>query len=165
MCLIVKSGPYLATKDISVYKVVNYNGIKYETPFRHEIVEIGKCYSSEIGISNYTTFKPIIDKGLHSLLNGDHVYHIAYNYINSNLSYYPFYKKMQYALCECIITEGSTYYIGIDNDIVSNRLYYNKVLRYIDYEEVNFSSILRLPKVKLRKLRDKLSYYLSFIQS
>lgn len=119
MCLKIKSGPHIAKKDIRVYKGLHgtfnisiYTTrdlkkkriLEYFTPYFKSMKYYPNGHSSsKIKIENYDKTK--IGPGLHAYVS-------PWNSFGERDNF----RVIMY------IPEGSTYYIGQDNDIVSNNL-------------------------------------------
>jgi hypothetical protein len=121
MCLITKKKfrsrvealaykPTIAKKDIKVYKVLwkhshgsSYRGFKYEKG--NEYYQTGKPFTK-----TYSRFskKLIISRGLHAWITKED----AIRRHNRSL----------HVIVEMVIPKGSMYYLGDNDDIVSNRL-------------------------------------------
>ena len=124
MCLLTKQKwPKIAWKPITTYKVVYSLGYYpvFLTLFQCVPILIGETYketlrnifrSREKGPVNYAMYK-----GLHSNTRKYQSEIIAYYYENYNTK-----------VVECIIPRFSLYWIGNNNDIVSNKLKYAKTL-------------------------------------
>lgn len=114
-----------ATKDIVVYKRLkrykkwankNGKGYIYESPYQRFKYNLGYEYN----VQRFQIFESCIDnklriyQGLHSYTN----YETARNRKNINE-----------VIVKCIIPKGSKYFLGIHNDIVSDKLILVKELK------------------------------------
>lgn len=129
MCLTTKQRwPKIAWKPITVYKVVYGYRDYYKTIYQKANIYIGKTYresvfnmlknrQSSINIDEYKKYYDFYE-GLHSVTEKDSAKIIA--------DYFDVLYPTEIA--ECIIPRFSLYWIGEDNDIVSNKLKYVKIL-------------------------------------
>lgn len=118
MCLTVKSKLKTAKKDIYVAKLfnksvyfsgVNKGKVKYITPYRHTIYQIGEHKTAK----NMSTKKDIggwVNVGLHSFIQPP------------TQSYFSDYDVKYSTIMICKIPKGAHYYTGLNGDIVSNQL-------------------------------------------
>ena len=113
MCLNLVKGNNkykIASEDISVYKLLAYDGEKFLTYFQLSPVEIGRTYVSEFSFN----YDGDVEKGLHSFANPQDA-------LNGQ----------ERLVCRCIIPKGSRYYEGSFANRVSyasNRLTYVELL-------------------------------------
>ena len=131
MCLITKQKwPKIAWKPITTYKVVYFlEGYQsFLTMFQSSPIRIGKTYKETLknifgSRKKFSTWLVIaLDAyemyfGLHSYTNEDDSRAIARRY-----------DKHDTRIVKCIIPRFSLYWVGVDNDIVSNKLKYVKIL-------------------------------------
>lgn len=129
MCLTTKQKwPKIAWKPITVYKVVYKKEYSYKTVYQGASIHIGETYRESVSnmvknrqcslyIDNRKKYYDFYE-GLHSVTNKD-VAKITADYFSV---LYPT------EIVECIIPRFSFYWIGNDNDIVSNKLKYVKIL-------------------------------------
>ena len=110
MCLELtkKSKKLIAKSDIRCYKVARIftqiDGVRaYMTPFQGSLIEIGKTYNSELSIERIGFLKYGIFRGIHCFMKAEDCF--AFLSESYNLS-------MDYAVIECIIPKGSSYYRG-----------------------------------------------------
>lgn len=109
------SKPFIAEKDIIVYKALEQRDIfelkNFYTPFMHyPIVFVnGKCIISSVLETNSS---PYVGYGVHACVNE--------NLIKITIEFFSETKKITKHWA--IIPKGSKYYIGADEDIVSNEL-------------------------------------------
>jgi hypothetical protein len=132
MCLTVKSNKLIAETDIVCYKHVIYNKGKLKSSYIKSTVNLGKKYQSIIKIKFYE-----IHKALHSFSDYNSAYFDANDEFNraKNDGW-----DRSYAIIECIIPKGSTYYKGIFisgnysdcsialPSLASNKLIYGKII-------------------------------------
>lgn len=129
MCLTTKQKwPKIAWKPITVYKAVSKKENSYKTVYRGASIHIGETYRESVSnmVKNRQRSLYIDDRkkyydfyeGLHSIINKD-IAKIIADYFSVS---YPT------EIVECIIPRFSFYWIGCDNDIVSNKLKYVKIL-------------------------------------
>lgn len=129
MCLTTnQKWPKIAWKPITTYKVVYGWEDPYRTIFQKAKIQIGKTYRESVyNILKNRRYLAYLDneekyyefhEGLHSVTKQDIARDIA-NYFDV---LYPI------EIIECIIPRFSLYWIGDDNDIVSNKLKYVKIL-------------------------------------
>ena len=104
MCLIIKSGPHIAKKDILVWKVIFKDNTSLHRNFKYSP---NKSFPKvKFTMSRYES--NLIYAGYHSFKSRE----IArFNKTYSNLKVVKFY-----------IPKGAKYFIGDDCDIVSNRI-------------------------------------------
>ena len=115
----------IATKDIKVYKVLEYgtsgksNKDRAYSPYRGFYYDKGTQYTeSKLNRRYYTTgwshqCSLTIEKGLHAYVKKN------CRQIKNHLSTYAHAKPV---VIEMIIPKGSIYYLGDNNDIVTNNL-------------------------------------------
>lgn len=129
MCLTTKQKwPKIAWKPITVYKVVYGCGDFYKTMYQKANIHIGKTYRESVhnilknrqSSLNIDECKKYYDfyEGLHSATEKDAAKSIA--------EYFQVLYSTE--IVECIIPRFSLYWVGIENDIVSNKLKYVKIL-------------------------------------
>lgn len=117
MCLQVnakKQYPQVAEEDITVYKYLrirNNDGVEsLEAPFRGFCYTVGEEYSAELGAHLYNQYNPeegcFVEEGFHSIKT----YKSLEGYVENLHEVYLNYRK--YAIVECVIPKGSTYYEG-----------------------------------------------------
>lgn len=108
MCLITfQNEPYIAKKDIVVYKALNKTGKQIFSPFQQFSYILKKLYQTDFGITFGQTFvdKKLINEGFHGYINRKYA---IFRWPN---------------VYKCIIPKGSLYYISSDlQEIVSNQL-------------------------------------------
>jgi len=130
MCLVVKKKfkdlkdakaykPLIATKDIKVYKILDlltdvggkapYRGFRYQKGFQYTESKLELCY--DLFNSKYEIN---VDQGLHAYVKRDCPE--IRNYLSS------YYSNNESGVVEMIIPKGSIYYLGTNNDIVTNNL-------------------------------------------
>ena len=120
MCLTIKSGPHKAKKDFYTlklaYKVTKKNSLSY---YQDELQTYGKKLKSTITSARDFHGKSLenqIGAGLHSTLVGKK---------SSMLSGYTFDNNiinLKKGIILCKIPKNAIYYLGKDNDVVSNEL-------------------------------------------
>lgn len=116
MCLKIKSGPYVAKKDFYTLKIAT--GITKThsvSPYQYFKYEFGKEQQSDFEILDNR-----VEKGLHSLLIdkvGGSSWVVGY-FVWGDFLYCP----SGLGLILCKIPKGSIYYLGEDQDIVSDNL-------------------------------------------
>ena len=121
MCLIKSiihknnySKPFIAEKDIIVYKALDhcdtFGNKCICTPYMYyPIVFVnGKCIISSVLLTNS---KPYVDFGVHAFVNEEK--------IKSTCDFFPETKMTKHW---AIIPKGSEYYLGQEEDIVTNEL-------------------------------------------
>lgn len=129
MCLTTtQKWPKIAWKPITVYKVIYGYPNNYKTLYQCMPIDIGETYRESVHhILENRTHSICLDKckeyynfyeGLHSSKDKNTALVIA--------NYYEVLYPVQ--IVECIIPRFSLYWIGEDNDIVSNKLKYVKIL-------------------------------------
>lgn len=114
MCLIIKNhitAPEIASEDIPVFKLLmlKYNNRKLQlvSPYQKMQYKIGKTYKSQIKRNPNNVFE--INEGLHSFISRKGAYRDHVILGNT-------------VMLIGIIPKGSQYYIGTDDDVVSNKL-------------------------------------------
>lgn len=147
MCLYSKQIlPRRATKDIVVYKEVMYvDNLKkvYKTPFAGYYILLSEFGNIKSAIGTISILRSTIPtQKIHTkigsgyfhchrcmpLLKGKSRYG-AYSTDDGRIKY-----NTQWRIVECTIPKGSLYWIGVDYDICSDKLIFNKVL---SEEEIN----------------------------
>ena len=129
MCLTTKQKwPKIAWKPITTYKVVYGHGNPYRTMYQRAKIQIGKTYKESVhdilqrrdcSTNIYENKKYYaFHEGLHSVTEKLATKHIA-EYFSAVYST---------EVVECVIPRFSLYWVGMDNDIVSNKLKYVKIL-------------------------------------
>lgn len=129
MCLTTnQKWPKIAWKPITVYKVIYGYPNNYRTLYQSMPIDIGETYiesvhnilKNRIYFRCLDTYKKYYNfyVGLHSVKDRITALAIA--------DYYEVLSPVQ--IVECIIPRFSFYWIGNDNDIVSNKLKYVKIL-------------------------------------
>ena len=142
MCLLINTDlhknnkPFVADKNIVVYKFLKYDMGCFYTPFQYFIVNFDKngmffYDNTEMEISNKKVYR-----GIHSYIKETY---IPFFYGQADVLGY------QEALFYAIIPAGSHYYIGVDNDIVSDNLIIFKhtqdINRFILKEKIDITRI------------------------
>lgn len=129
MCLTTKQKwPKIAWKPITVYKVVVKWRDCYKTVYQGASIHIGKTYRESVNnmLQNRQCSLDIDEckkyynfyEGLHSVIEKDTAQPIA-----------DYFGVLYYTeIVECTIPRFSLYWVGVDNDIVSNKLKYVKIL-------------------------------------
>lgn len=115
MCLDLKEGQRkrasIAEKDIKVFKMLVRDGRKLVSPYQFTEYKLNKLYESklvkEVREHEYGGYS--VNRGLHAFVNLEY----AKFKIQGNNSR---------AIYNAIIPKGSMYYLGNNNDIVSNQL-------------------------------------------
>lgn len=115
MCLVkIFPGFKTAREDIKVYKILNKNRLFniYKSPYQCTPYILNKEYTSVLcdSISHITERVFIVEEGLHTFLNKDDAIKHCLGGSSS------------WVVCEAVIPKGSKYAIGVQNDVVSNRL-------------------------------------------
>ena len=129
MCLTTKQKwPKIAWKPITTYKVVCRCGNFYKTIYQKANIHIGKTYREPVSsmLTHKYTMIDLDDKtkyyefyeGIHSVTEKDVTKSIA--------EYFEVLYPVE--IVECRIPRFSLYWIGVDDDIVSNKLKYVKIL-------------------------------------
>ena len=124
MCLLTnQKWPKIAWRPITTYKVVYTpdNHQPFLTLFQCSPIQIGKTYKETLG-NIFGSRKKLSTSyemhfGLHSGIKEDQSRAIA-----------KCYKYYGTVVVECVIPRFSLYWIGYNNDIVSNKLKYVKIL-------------------------------------
>ena len=112
MCLRIMCGPHVADKAMTVWKVIKFTNLSmwqsfvYEPNHRYETVELTVINKSNYVRSAYL----IINEGYHAFTN----LRAAHDEI---VTFGSGYKVVKFT-----IPKGATYFIGDDDDIVSNRI-------------------------------------------
>ena len=126
MCL---KWPKIAWKPITVYKVIYGYPNNYKTLFRKVPTDIGKTYRESVyNILKNKQYLACLEEeeikyyefheGIHSVIEKDAAQIIS--------TYFDVLYPTE--IVECTIPRFSLYWIGVDNDIVSNKLKYVKIL-------------------------------------
>lgn len=129
MCLTTKQKwPKIAWRPITVYKVVCGWEDPYRTIYLKAKIQIGKTYRESVYniLKNKQCFTCLDDEtkyyrfheGIHSVIEKDAAQIIS--------TYFDVLYPTE--IVECTIPRFSLYWIGVDNDIVSNKLKYVKIL-------------------------------------
>ena len=125
MCLITKQKlPYIALKNITVYKVLEVKDDEVRTPYQLQTVlpnttyqeKLSKVLKREKALSG-SFFKYF---GFHAYCNFDqaNTYCITLN----KQSRFP--NPFKFIVVKCVIPFGSIYYKGLCNEILSNKIKY-----------------------------------------
>lgn len=130
MCLRkVSYMPRIATKDITVYKVVykEYSeDFKYKTVCRNSPIKLGTCYKgifqSKGSVIRSIFSKYINDGYIHSFSTIEDSSYLLY----STRYHYP-YKRV--CILRAIIPKGTIYYKGAGGDLASRKLKYIEEIR------------------------------------
>lgn len=111
MCLYIKSGPHVATEDLKVYKALKVSqtnkGISLRSPCRNAEYNFGR-------IRRVKSLKPVGGRYM-----GDEAVHAGLHACTTISAAF----QLSFHVFEAVIPKGSTYYIGVDSDIVSTALY------------------------------------------
>ena len=101
MCLHIKSGPHVADKDMTVWKVITGNNLSQWFDFKYSPNR--KYKTVKLDVLTY-------DGG--RIEEGYHAYRFKLDKVVDGL-----YKAVEFT-----IPKGATYYLGTGGDIVSNRI-------------------------------------------
>lgn len=126
MCLTIKGKyektksdkplPRVAGRDKIVYKVLRRYGDDLISFHQMYTYRLGKVYSSSLGVekafSVWAGWK--VEKGLHAYINRVTAENDLYN--------------ASIVLIKCRIPKGAKYYLGMNGDIVSNRIILEKIM-------------------------------------
>lgn len=144
MCLYVKNGPFVAKKDILVYKrlicKITKTKYKFTSPYRGTpYYPNGHIYIKKLNPTKGIIYNRI-NKGLHAYVK------------------YPCFKYPNEVVVKMVIPKGSTYYLGEYDEIVSTDLiwHHEKSVeygnKYMDVQDwVNIKNI-QLTKKTLQYL-------------
>lgn len=118
MCLYIKSGVHEAQTDIHVFKVLEprFSGGRYITPFFFTPVNfnpqnIATMKSELLEVYDDDSETNVVRIGIHSFVNLKAVENYDFNRFSNT-----------YHFCNAVIPKGARYYIGVDDDVVSDRL-------------------------------------------
>ena len=128
MCLTTKQKwPKIAWKPITVYKVIYGYPNNYRTLYQRMPIDIGETYRESVYniLKNRKYLLMIEEKGYYEFNEGLHSVKDRITAL-AIANYYEVLYPVQ--IVECTIPRFSLYWIGIDNDIVSNKLKYMKIL-------------------------------------
>ena len=128
MCLTTKQKwPKIAWKPITVYKVIYGYPNNYRTLYQRMPIDIGETYRESVYniLKNRKYLLKIEEKGYYEFNEGLHSVKDRITAL-AIANYYEVLYPVQ--IVECTIPRFSLYWIGIDNDIVSNKLKYMKIL-------------------------------------
>lgn len=128
MCLKIKSGKHIATKDFYTFKSLklSQNG-KLESTIMGTRYILNKLYKSRIS-KEISSYNNSIGRGIHSCLLSNEYFVSWINKIN--FSYY----NNNRVIVLCKIPKGSTFYIGDVGDIVSNTLIVKEIIAYSEID-------------------------------
>ena len=128
MCLTTKQKwPKITWKPITVYKVIYGYPNNYRTLYQRMPIDIGETYRESVYniLKNRKYLLKIEEKGYYEFNEGLH----SVKDMIPALTIADYYKVLYpVQIVECTIPRFSLYWIGIDNDIVSNKLKYVKIL-------------------------------------
>jgi len=117
MCLIIKSGPHIASKDIYTLKMGEYASLeKCSSFFMNEEQNVGELLTSDCVANKSGSF---VGKGLHSICDVS---------VRNILQNYDFKRNNSRGIYLCRIPKGSEFYIGRDGDIVSDCLILDELI-------------------------------------
>jgi hypothetical protein len=128
MCLTTKQKwPKIAWKPITVYKVIYGYPNNYRTLYQRMPIDISKTYRESVYniLKNRKYLPQIEEKGYYALNEGLHSVKDRITAL-AIADYYEILYPIQ--IVKCTIPRFSLYWIGVDNDIVSNKLKYVKIL-------------------------------------
>lgn len=128
MCLTTnQKWPKIAWRPITVYKVVCGWEDPYRTIFQKAKIQIGKTYRESVYniLKNREYLSKIEEKGYYEFNEGLHSVKDRITAL-AIADYYAVLYPVQ--IVKCTIPRFSLYWIGVDNDIVSNKLKYENIL-------------------------------------
>lgn len=115
MCLYIKYGdvtPRIAEEDITIYKIlqVRFHNRKIQlvSPYYEMEYKIGRTYKTKMKSNPYDSNE--INEGFHSFIRYSKALRETLNVAYPNI------------IVNGIIPKGSQYFLGINEDIVSNRI-------------------------------------------
>lgn len=97
----------IATKDITVYKIVTFNTESCNSLYRNFKYQYNKLYTTLIIIQE-SDYKFYINKGFHSYINLKIIYFIE--------------DVTKGCIAECTIPKGAIYYTNAYGEVVSNQI-------------------------------------------
>lgn len=119
----------VAREGIEVYKIVcDFDGIRVQSLVMGFIYEYYKLY---------TKYDAIIPFVFHSEISNQWIINEGFHSYTRNRAIQEYKETVlhsisKFALVECIIPKGSTFYRNENNEIVSDRIIINKILRTND---------------------------------
>lgn len=136
MCLIIdknlnkKYKPMIADKDLVCYKVLKQKGWLFKhfySPYFDFEWKKNVEYTIEMNVSVITHGEHFVKKGFHAFINKELIDFRCIPCFITTCDGKT--KPLKQILVECIIPKGSEYYIGKNNDIVSNKMKFVKILK------------------------------------
>lgn len=134
MCLVVdkrkhdehRGAAIHAERDIIVYKVLFWDGDKWVSPYRLEPWNVKELVEVELGVEFPFYNEIVVNEGLHAYLDMETAlkdvkgWHF-FGGICFNIKC-PEFVPESVSIFKTIIPEGSQYYLGCKDDIVSNKM-------------------------------------------